>query len=158
MESVKTTNCNNEKVQILDLNVSNLVLTPLTCASLIGEILKCLIYEKSQIPYPYNWLKNIILAKRKQNSESEENRSKNLFIEKQYRAASAAFDAIENIISNIRKMFKFGNNISEIIVLLGATPLNPKEVYKFNIPKLAEGHIECNHHNITSKFQHKILR
>lgn len=147
---------NSNKIETLDVKISNLVLTPLTCASIISEILKCLIFEKSLIPYPYNWLKSIVSDHKKRTSQSQID--EDIFAAKHHVAAIAAFDAFENIMTNLRRLFKFGNNISEIIILIGATPLNPKEVYKFQVPKLPTGHNERNHYNLLSKFQPKILR
>lgn len=133
----------------------NTVLTPLTCASIVSEILKCLVYEKSLIPYHYMWLKNIVCDHRKR---TDQNESVDIFAEKHIRMAVSAYDVMENINMNIKRLFKFGNNITEILILVGATPFSPKDVYKIVIPKLATGHNETNHHSMLSKIQPKILR
>lgn len=51
--------------QNIDIHISESVFTPLACATLINEIIKSIVYQKSQIPYPYNWLKMMVERKRR---------------------------------------------------------------------------------------------
>lgn len=117
--------------------------------------MKCLVYEKSLIPYHYSWLKNIVSDYRKRTSQNE---NVDIFAENHIRLAASAYEVIENINININNLFKFGNNINEILILVGVTPFSPKDVYKIVIPKLATGHNQPNHNSMRSKIQPKILR
>lgn len=49
-----TTHKNKNLLQEIDVKISEMTLIPLACASLVNEILKELLYQKCQIPYPYS--------------------------------------------------------------------------------------------------------
>lgn len=142
----------------IDVNITNLVLTPLTCSTIFSKVIKCLIYEKSQIPYPYEWLRTIVDKKRKTDSEIEHENPKNYQAERHFRTASSAYDTTETIIAQIKKQFKNGSIIEEIILLFGSSEMSPKEVYRIRIPNLAIGHLEENHYTMTNKVSHIVLR
>lgn len=151
--------CNTKSEDhVLKVNVSDLVLTPSTCATLINEFLKCLLYSKAQIPYPYTWLTNV--SKRKAN-EDEKERPKNnkLTIEKHRREILNAYNVLEEMMENLRSEFENPkNDVSEVVFLFGSMPQIAKEIFTIHIPKKAKGHYESNHSRITAKNQHKILR
>lgn len=142
----------------IDVDITNLVLTPLTCAALVSKIIKCLIYEKSQIPYPYEWLKTLINKKRKSENEDDEGKQKNYQAERHYRTVSHAYDSVELLLKEMKNHFRDGNKIEEILLLFGGSELSPKEVYRIRIPNLAFGHVESYHVTITDKLSHTVLR
>ncbi|KAJ8974316.1 hypothetical protein NQ317_010912 [Molorchus minor] len=142
---------------VIDVNISDVILTPLTCASIVNEILKGLLYQKSQIPYPYNFLKSLVDKKRKQTVE--ENKPINFTAVNHYRIVSSAYDTIEKVTNEIIKEFsENSSHIKEVIVVFGTTPQCPKEVFTINISCLANDHLEINHVNQLVKFRQKILR
>lgn len=152
--------CNKDQQNNLniDVDITNLVLTPLTCSSLVSKVIKCLIYEKSQIPYPYEWLRTIVNKKRKMDNEAESENSKNYQAERHFRTVSSAYDTTETILAQIKNQFKSGSTIEEILLLFGGSEMSPKEVYRIRIPNLAMGHLEGNHYTMTTKYSHTILR
>ncbi|XP_022907169.1 MAD2L1-binding protein [Onthophagus taurus] len=150
--------CNTRKLENTEINLSvnDLVLTPATCALLINEIIKYLVYQKSQIPYPYAWLKNVVSRKRK---SGENDKNSNPSVSRNYSAASSAYDIIEEMMKNISHQFKEnGDNVKEVMVLFGATPHSPKEMIRFLIPKLEDKHIDVNHVISNEKNKNKVLR
>ncbi|KAL1501631.1 hypothetical protein ABEB36_006927 [Hypothenemus hampei] len=149
-----------ETVQDLVIRVTDeLILTPFASASLVNEILKGLLYQKSQIPYPYSWLKEAIEKRRKKLSESDANVSKKLNFthENHYRTVSKACDFLEVLMKGIAKEFS-ENIIKEIVVMLGTSPNCPKEVVTIQIPHIDQEHIERNHISELNKHLQKVLR
>ncbi|KAB0804542.1 hypothetical protein PPYR_01512 [Photinus pyralis] len=135
--------------------IEQVLLTPLTCASLVNEVLKCLLYQKSQIPYPYNWMKNVVKKKR----SNPDVKNTNLQAERHYHSVCSAYDSLEKIMDSIAAQFKDdGSNIKKILIIFGSTPYSAKEVYTINISGVVIGHVEKNHLNANSKHQYKILR
>lgn len=145
------------KCPTIDVCITDTVFTPLACASLVNEIIKSLVYQKSQIPYPYNWLKMVVEKKRKK-GEQDNLKTNNFTIDRHYRLASTAYDNLEAIMSNIRKEFENYTQIQEVLILFGTTPQCPKEAFTIKIPDVATNHIEENHIRHLNKNQHQILR
>lgn len=149
---------NNKNNFNINVDITNLVLTPLTCASLVSKFIKCLMYEKSQIPYPYEWLKTIVTQKRKLDDGSDSEKKVNYQAERHFNIVSTAYDSTELLLNQIKNQFKMGGRIEEILVLFGGSELSPKEAYRIRIPNLAFGHVENNHVSITNKLSHTILK
>lgn len=142
---------------LINVNISD-VLTPLSCAFLINEILQSLLYHKSQIPYPYNWLKSIVDKKRGNSASEGSGRKINFNAVNHFRVVSKAYDILENIMRGIVKIFDVKSDcIKEVVFVFGATPVSPKEIYTIKISYLAKGHLERNHTSSVCKCQ-KILR
>lgn len=153
--------CNRiqEEPSKINLSITGFVLTPLACSSLINEIIKCLLYEKSQIPYSHNWLKNIVCKKRK-SLENEQGTTRNHYTAKKYyNIVSKAYDALDEIMENLSKEFKNkSSTIHEILIMFGVTPLNPKETISINFTNITHDHVEVNHVQSNFKKQRCILR
>ncbi|XP_018571000.1 MAD2L1-binding protein [Anoplophora glabripennis] len=143
---------------LINVKISD-VFTPVTCALLINEILQGLLYQKSQIPYPYNWLKSVVDKKRGISTSEGTARKVNFNAANHFRVVSSAYDTLENIMKGIIKEFSERNDfIKEVVFVFGATPVCPKEIYSIKIPSLAKGHLERNHTNPVCKYRQKILR
>lgn len=149
----------SEKRSIIDISIpSDFVLTPLSCAFLINEILKDLLYQKAQIPYPYSWLKSVVNKKRKSKDETHHN-THSFTVHKHFQTVSKTYDSLEKIMNNLNEMFSgVGNNIKEIVIVFGVTPLCPNEVLTIKVSSLAKGHVEKNHTLEMRNKQHKIIR
>ncbi|XP_044264973.1 MAD2L1-binding protein isoform X2 [Tribolium madens] len=151
--------CTLENPAVINISISDYILTPASCASLVNEVMKNLLYQRAQIPYPYAWLKNIVKKKRKSLEEGEEENKNNFTLSKHYQTVSTAYDAVENITSNIVKCFTgLGDNLKEVIFVIGVTPVCPKEVFTVKASSLALGHVEGNHVMENSRRQSRILR
>ncbi|XP_044744331.1 uncharacterized protein LOC123306412 [Coccinella septempunctata] len=149
-----------EQNLVIEVNISDYILTPLSCASLVEQFLKSLLYQKSQIPYPYTWLKSSVNRRRNRVNVTEGIQSNGTYqfkIENQYRIASKLYDGLEDIMNELAKELS-KNTVSEIFILFGPTPLCPKEVCRIKIPILAAGHFEEAHVKDALKYQHNALR
>nr|XP_008195500.1 PREDICTED: uncharacterized protein LOC103313603 [Tribolium castaneum] len=143
----------------INISVGDYILTPASCASLVNEVMKNLLYQRTQIPYPYAWLKSIVKKKRKSIEDGEEEKKTNFTLNKHYQTVSTAYDAVENIALNIVKCFTdLGNSLKEVIFVIGVTPVCPKEVFTVKASSLALGHVEGNHVMENSRRQSRILR
>lgn len=150
---------NEESGSVINVECSDLVLTQFVCASLVNEIFKGLLYKKSQIPYPYNWLKNIIIKKREQSASSDETKSTNLTVVNHFRVVSNAYDTMESLMTGLIKEFsETVEKIIEVLIVFGTTPECPKEVFTINTLPVIQGHNERNHIAQLKKYQQKILR
>ncbi|XP_072388688.1 uncharacterized protein [Diabrotica undecimpunctata] len=147
-----------DDVSNINVNVTDIVLTPFACASIVNEVLKGVLYQKCQIPYPYNWMKNIVTKKREK-SDIEINGRTNFKAEHHFRSVSKAFDVLEAVMTDIKDEFiHFNKSLKKVLFVLGTTPVTPSEVFTISVSSLIEGHNERNHINQLNKYQQKILR
>lgn len=152
-------NLDKQSCKQLKVDLKGTVLTPLACTSLINELLKTLIYQKSQIPFPYNFLKSVIERRRKKDHQ-ESNisiKTTKVAIERYYRLASSTYDNLEDIMCHIRQEIE-NSEVQEVVILFGTTPLCPKQAYSLKLPVIARRHLEKIHQPTNSKNQHNILR
>lgn len=152
-------NLDKQTTTQLDVDLKGTLLTPLACSSLVSELIKNLIFQKSQIPYPYNWLKAVVDRKRKKDAEEQGGIVKNLqvAVERCFRLASSAYDNLEDIMYHIRKEME-SSEVQEVILLFGSTPFSPKQIYCIKLPVIVRGHLEVNHHQANNRNQQNILR
>ncbi|XP_074042244.1 uncharacterized protein [Leptinotarsa decemlineata] len=148
-----------EKSFVIDVNVSNLIMTPLTCASLVNEMLKGLLYQKSQIPYPYSWMKTVLERKRQRNENEPSDSPINLSAANHFRIVSKAYEILQSVMQGVIEEFRESVlPIDEVVIVFGTTPQCPEEILTITIPSLARGHFEGNHLNELNKAQPKVLR
>lgn len=150
----------NQKV--LNVDLKGTLLTPSACANLVNEIVKTLLFQKTQIPYPYNWLKSVVDRKRKRNEQEESSRSKaikgsQITVERHYSLVASTYDNLEELMCHI-KMEMESSDVREVVLLFGATPLTPKQVYSIKLPGITRGHFDRNHSQANHKNQHNVLR
>ncbi|KAF5293265.1 hypothetical protein FQR65_LT11005 [Abscondita terminalis] len=150
-------NCGNQLDDEIKVHVTELILTPLACSTIINEVIKYLLYQKSQIPYPYSWLKSVVNKKRTE--KNMQTKFSNFQVERHYNVVSTAFNSLENLMSSINLLFKNdGNNINRVLIIFGSSVYTAKEVYTFKISNLASDHLEENHSYNNAKNQHKVIR
>ncbi|KAJ8940492.1 hypothetical protein NQ314_010706 [Rhamnusium bicolor] len=128
---LSTNSRDKENVSSQDDSIINVkivcVLTPLTCATLVNEIFKSLLYQKTQIPYPYSWLRAVVHKKRSKSDNEETNKQINFTVANHFRVVSNAYDTLEKIMKAIIKEFsENANYIKEIIFSLWDNAAMPK--------------------------------
>lgn len=144
----------------IEVNITDYILTPTSCSLLVENLVKSLLYQKTQIPYTYNWLASTIKRRRyrQEHTESEKPTGSNQFkIENQYRIASKLYDCLEDLVKGLSKELST-SSVNEILIIFGPTPLCPKEVCRIKLPSLATGHFEEIHKTEALKYQHNALR
>lgn len=146
---------NNNGSSEFRIRVKDVVLTSHMCATIVNETLKCLVYNKSQIPYPHNWLTLTVQRKR----EGDPDLFENFKAERHFQVASSAVDIIENLMKSIKEEFsRCGGDVREVVVMFGATPYMVKEAYTIRFTNIAKGHLEENHKLSNRKNQHKVMK
>uniref|UniRef100_A0A6P7G8Y4 Uncharacterized protein LOC114335283 n=1 Tax=Diabrotica virgifera virgifera TaxID=50390 RepID=A0A6P7G8Y4_DIAVI len=154
---MKTESCIDDLSNI-NVNVTDIVLTPFSCASIINEVLKGVLYQRCQIPYPYNWMKTIVTKKREK-SDIEISGKTNFKAENHFRSVSKVFDILEAVMTDIKNEFiHFNKSLKKVLFVLGTTPVTPSEVFSISVSSLIDGHNERNHISQLNKYQQKILR
>uniref|UniRef100_A0A1B6M2I9 Uncharacterized protein n=1 Tax=Graphocephala atropunctata TaxID=36148 RepID=A0A1B6M2I9_9HEMI len=132
------------------------LITPKSCSIYIAELIKYIIFTKQQIPYPYERLKMYVMKRRErqklielQNNirESDGSERVSFFMEKHYKKVEEAFEILDSTFKCIEyELTKSSEHpLEEVVLLFGATPLSPKDVYRFKIPSLSYGHSESQH-------------
>lgn len=144
---------------VINIDISDVILTPVTVSKLVNEIFKHLLYQKNQIPYPYSWLKNIVNRKRGESERNEKSGPTNFKAANHFRVVSKGFDILESLMKGITNEFSESLEIiSEIVIIFGTTPQCPKEVFKIKVMPTVKGHSERNHLSELNKYQQRILR
>lgn len=140
--------------------VDELTLTPLAGASLVNEIIKGLLYQKCQIPYPYHWLKRVVEKRRQRLNHTEApSRKVNFAHENHFRTVSKAYDHLDLVMRGIHKEFCDQNSeVQEVVVMFGPSPACIKEAFTIALPVTLKGHLEHNHTGQLNKNLQKVLR
>lgn len=124
-----------EKIVFIDFKIAE-TLTPTTCTRILTEISKYIVCHKL-IPYPYDALKHMaqsaekfVLSEKKKSLQSRRHHKKMI----------EAYDNFENIFKNIelelQSCVASGDEIEEVVLLLGATIRSPQEMYRFKLPPI----------------------
>ncbi|XP_056646741.1 uncharacterized protein LOC130451622 [Diorhabda sublineata] len=152
------TNRDDGNIFKIDANTSDIILTPFSCASIINEIIKGLLYQKCQIPYSYSRMKIMVTKKRQKTSETPIDAGLKLRAECHFLVVSKVLDTVESAMTSITDEFIYHKNkVKSVVFVLGTTPFTVREVITINVSCLL-GHIEDNHAAELNKYQQKILR
>ncbi|KAL4720029.1 hypothetical protein ACJJTC_009271 [Scirpophaga incertulas] len=142
-------NCKSKPV-IINLNIGD-QLTTISCGHVVVELIKFLVYQRLQIPYTYQWLKQIVTKKKIQDHDE---RKESFQSERHFRIASAALDNLDFILKSLLQ--EIGAAIpEEVCIALGGTPVSFKEVYRLIMPSACHKP-QCHSANIAN--DHKIQR
>ncbi|XP_016046910.1 MAD2L1-binding protein isoform X2 [Erinaceus europaeus] len=110
------------------------------CCRFTCELLKHIMYQRQQLPLPYEQLKHFY---RKPSSQVEE------VVEKKARAAAEAshrkcqqtLAELENIFSHLEDLFT-RTLVPRVLILLGGNALSPKEFYELDLSRLASNSMD----------------
>lgn len=84
---------NNKRISVkIDLDIGD-QLTYISCGHIVVEIIKFLAYQRLQIPYTYQWLKQIINKRKSLEDKKESYQS-----ERHFHVASTALNNLDFII------------------------------------------------------------
>lgn len=91
--------CNNSKQIAVDLHIGD-QLTSISCGHIVVELIKFIAYQRLQIPYTYQWLKQVINKKKESPDKKESFQS-----ERHFRVASTALENLDFILKVVLKNF-----------------------------------------------------
>ncbi|XP_054263811.1 MAD2L1-binding protein-like isoform X3 [Macrosteles quadrilineatus] len=143
-----------EPIQI-EITLTDLI-TPKSCSMFVAELIKFIVFSKQQIPYPYERLKMFVTKRIEQQKILELSNTQKDFgtshgitflMEKHYKKVEEAYRILDSTFKCIEHelMKSTDCSIDEIVLLFGATPLSPRDVYRIKIPPLTFGHCESQH-------------
>lgn len=117
-----SSNTKSTKPIMLNLNIGD-QLTSTSCGHVVVEFIKFIVYQRLQIPYSYQWLKQVI---NKRNACEEENRNDNLQSETHFRTASTSLENLDFIlkVKDQSCFFFLTLVVLKYFRLGGASPLN----------------------------------
>lgn len=82
-----------QKPIIVNLDIGD-QLTSISCGHVVVELIKFIAYQRLQIPYTYQWLKQVITKKKM----CEEEKKESFQSERHFRIASTALDNLDFIL------------------------------------------------------------
>ncbi|CAG9134022.1 unnamed protein product [Plutella xylostella] len=122
----------NVKEVNIALNVGD-QLTSTSCGHVVVELIKFIAYQRLQIPYTYQWLKQIVNKKILSEDCSVKG---NLQSERHFRIVSTALHNLDSMLKSLLQEISGASMPQEVCITLGATPVTCKEVYRFILPTL----------------------
>lgn len=122
------------------------VLTGSSCTTLIAELIKYILYHKQQLPYTFDRLKYVI-TKCNSDESSVSSLKKGSNVERLFRAAEEGLTTLEMLFEKTKLELSDckSGRVSEIALILGSSPMTPKQVYRIYLPDVYLGHSPSNH-------------
>ncbi|KAL3873481.1 hypothetical protein ACJMK2_036591 [Sinanodonta woodiana] len=106
-------------------------------AALITELVKYILYERQQIPMPYESVKQE-LKQLENNIENREpgSKKKRLYSKLEMKKAEEVIHNTDEICIQLGNAFDTCPEIKSVLILIGATTASPKEIYMISLPPL----------------------
>lgn len=105
-----SSNTKPTKPIIINLNIGD-QLTSISCGHVVAEFIKFIAYQRLQIPYSYQWLKQVVNNRK---TSEEEKRNGSLQSERHFRIASTSLENLDFIVKvPIRLNVKFSFFLSD---------------------------------------------
>ncbi|XP_014291115.1 uncharacterized protein [Halyomorpha halys] len=133
------------KIEVTD------TLTPSLCSKLVIKIIQHILYNTRQIPVNYDFLQQYIKGgKWCLNPNSEygllpSNSYRNMLLEQFVNRILINYNSFEETFKNLEQEFIESNNLKEIVIMIGATIIMPKKIFRIEIPVLQD--CKCNKRN-----------
>ncbi|XP_053614097.1 uncharacterized protein LOC128677355 [Plodia interpunctella] len=140
---------------VVDLNIGD-QLTLISCGHVVVELIKFIAFQRLQIPYTYQWLKQIVNKKKMcENRDKKESFQS----ERHFHIASTALDNLDFILKSLLQEMSGSSIPEEVCIALGATPMTCKEMYRLILPTLCHKP-QCHSSHIASdqKIQRSVFR
>ncbi|VVD01585.1 uncharacterized protein LOC126972565 [Leptidea sinapis] len=129
-------------------------LTSISLGHIVAELIKFIAYQRLQIPYTYQWLKQLVTKKKEAKVVKDSYQS-----ERYFHVASSALDNLDYVIKSIIKEVGGVSLPDEICIAFGATPISCKEIYRILLPSVCHKP-QCHSNNIATdqKIQKNVFR
>ncbi|XP_026275432.1 MAD2L1-binding protein [Frankliniella occidentalis] len=142
---------------LIDVNLKD-VLTASMCSHLAIEFFKHIAYQRQQLPFPYKQLQSVIRRKDTLETNADDQPVDNTSGRTIHRScqvvqAETEFKKVKAIMESMQTAFQCleeeicnaNGMVEEVAMILGATPLSPRDVYRFQYPPLLHGHLDSKH-------------
>lgn len=125
----------------LDINVAfTCTISPDKIGKLIVEIVKYVLYEREQLPMPYDDLKRHVEDVAQ--SQSAQKKAVNPFLQAKQRKAITSLQGMDAIFSVAQDLIR-ERKVTRVLLLFGATVLSPVESYLIRVPQRRHGCHSC---------------
>ncbi|XP_077521676.1 MAD2L1-binding protein-like [Amblyomma americanum] len=125
----------------LDINVAfTRTISPDKLGKLIVEIIKYVLYEREQLPMPYDDLKRHVEDVAL--SQSTHKKVLNPFLLAKQRKAITSLQGMDAIFSAAQDLIR-KHRVTKVLLLFGSTPLSPIESYLIRVPERRHGCQSC---------------
>ncbi|XP_069343817.1 MAD2L1-binding protein [Eulemur rufifrons] len=108
------------------------------CCRFTCELLKHIMYQRQQLPLPYEQLKHFY---RKASPQAEEVVRKKPWAEVSSRKCQQALAELESVLSHLEGLFA-RTLVPRVLILLGGSALCPKEFYELDLSRLAPNSVD----------------
>lgn len=143
----------------LDIDLDD-PLSPSCFAHIVKELLKNLLHQRHQIPLPFERIKSDVRSLERRNPEVEiesetlerlsirekvkhrQSQVRQATLEKRFHRVASNFVAnLETLLQNLTETIinEAGDQLKCVSIILGATPLSPKEIYHVPVPTFLAG-------------------
>ncbi|KAK3588753.1 hypothetical protein CHS0354_024232 [Potamilus streckersoni] len=108
-----------------------------TRAALIKDLIKYILYERQQIPMPYENVKQELqLMENDIENQDPGSKKKRLYNKLEMKKAKEVINNIDEICIQLGNAFDICPDIKSVLILIGATTVSPKEIYMISLPPL----------------------
>lgn len=104
------------------------------CCQFTCELLKHIMYQRQQLPLPYEQLKHFYRKSPK--AEDTARKKPRLAMEASNRKCQQALAELESVLSHLQDFFA-RTLVPQVLILLGGNALSPKEFYELDLSRLA---------------------
>ncbi|ESP02826.1 hypothetical protein LOTGIDRAFT_111103 [Lottia gigantea] len=105
-----------------------------TRASLVIELIKYFMFERHQIPQPFEHVKRDMKMKEEKIAAGPRTQPTDL---QPKRKIKSIIENLEMLFDNLEKSFVLCPEISQIVIILGGTIVSPKETFVIKLPQLS---------------------
>ncbi|XP_047512218.1 uncharacterized protein LOC125054395 isoform X2 [Pieris napi] len=138
---------------VFNINIGD-QLTSISCGHVIVELIKFLAYQRLQIPYTYQWLKQMVNKKKDNENEKDTYQS-----ERHFHIASTALNNLDFVLKSLLKEIGEATQPQEVCIAFGSSPISCKEIYRIVLPTVCHKP-QCQSPHIASdkKIQSSVFR
>ncbi|XP_028743073.1 MAD2L1-binding protein [Peromyscus leucopus] len=106
------------------------------CCQFTCELLKHVMYQRQQLPLPYEQLKHFYRKSSSPQSEDTARKKPRITTEVSSRKCQQALAELESVLSHLEDFFA-RTLVPRVLILLGGNALSPKEFYELDLSRLA---------------------
>ncbi|XP_074652237.1 MAD2L1-binding protein-like [Tubulanus polymorphus] len=113
-----------------EIEYDGVLSSQVTCR-IVTELLKFIVFERQQIPAPFEQL---LQSQNEEEFSRKRIHSRKTGVSLNSKRKCHFVENFESVIRNLESAFKCCHKIEQILVLLGGTVVNPKEIYVIKLP------------------------
>ncbi|XP_047994527.1 uncharacterized protein LOC125232789 [Leguminivora glycinivorella] len=140
---------------LVNLNIGD-QLTATSCGHVVAELIKFIAHQRLQIPYTYQWLKQVV--NKKKMSENVD-KKESLQSEMHFRLVSSALENLDFILKSLLQEINGSMIPEEVCIALGSTAITCKEIYRLLLPTVCHSS-QCHSVHIATdqKIQREVFK